>query len=70
MLCRMMKLMLVCGTLSLSSCATKPPIDDFCVNYTKVVVEKGDGEIKAKTSVKKRILINEQLYRECTKPDG
>lgn len=36
--------------------------DSFCELYTKVVVRSGDENIKAPLAVKKRLLINEQLY--------
>lgn len=39
-------------------------IDSFCKLYTKVIVEKGDEQIKAPLAVKKRLLLNEKLYRE------
>ena len=55
--------MLLLGTLSLSSC-TPDQIDSFCVLYNKVIVEKGDGAIKAPIGVKRRLLANELLYRE------
>jgi hypothetical protein len=59
----MRKLMMACATLSLSSCTHTPlAIDGYCVRYNKVVVEKGDGDIKAKPNVKKRILANELTY--------
>lgn len=65
----MRKLMLVCATLSLSSCVhTTPPVDSFCQIYNPVVVAKGDGTITAAPSVKKRILANELTYRgQCVK---
>jgi len=33
------------------------------LNYDEVIKEKGDGDIKAKPSVKRRILGNELKYR-------
>lgn len=43
--------------------------DSFCELYTKVVVEQGDEQIKAPLSVKKRLLVNEQLYHAtCPQP--
>lgn len=61
--------------LSLSNCAGMPNpfapvqvVDSFCQVYNKVVVEKGDGSITAKTDVKKRILANELTYKsQCSK---
>ncbi len=56
-----------CVTLSLlllaapSQC-TPEQTDSFCQLYTKVVVAKGDEQIKAPLAVKKRLLVNEQLY--------
>lgn len=44
-----------------SSC-TPEQVDSFCQLYTKVVVAKGDEQIKAPLAVKKRLLVNEQLY--------
>ncbi len=71
MRCQMTKLILLFGTLSLSSCAKPPaPIDSFCQLYERVIQEKGDGVITAKPAVKRRILTNEQLYRECSRADG
>jgi len=61
----MRKLMMVCATLSLSSCAhAPPPTDSFCQIYNKVILQKGDGKIVASSGVKKRLLANELLYRE------
>lgn len=46
-----------------SQCAhLQEQTDSFCELYTKVVVAKGDEQIKATLAVKKRLLINEQLY--------
>lgn len=56
---------MVCGALSLSSCAhAPPPTDSFCQIYNKVVQEKGDGAIAAKPGPKRRILANELTYRD------
>jgi hypothetical protein len=69
MRCLPRKLMLLCVTLSLSNCTTAP-VDSFCSLYSQVVVAKGDGVISAPLAVKKRILTNEQLYREqCRRRD-
>lgn len=70
--------MLIAGSLilSLSNCASLPNpfapqvqvTDSFCQVYNKVVVEKGDGAITAKITVKKRILANELTYKDqCSK---
>lgn len=65
--------MLITGLLilSLSNCAQLGVVkvtDSFCQVYNKVVVEKGDGSITAKTDVKKRILANELTYKDqCAK---
>ncbi len=68
MQCLKTRLTLICVGLSLSSCAHAPaPTDSFCLLYSPVVVDKGDGAISAKLAVKKRILVNEKLYRECPK---
>jgi len=48
---------------------TPEQIDSFCQLYTKVVVNKGDEQIKAPLAVKKRLLVNEKLYRS-TCPQG
>lgn len=63
MLCRLPMLMLALSVLSPSSC-TPEQIDSFCVTYTKVIVEKGDGKIVASEGVKRRLLANELFYRE------
>ncbi len=56
--------------LSLSSCTTMPaPVaDTFCTLYERVVQDKGDGAslAGAKSSVKKRILLNEQQAKTCS----
>ena len=56
-------------TLALPSQCTPEQVDSFCQLYTQVVVKKGDGAIQAPVDVKKRLLVNEKLYREvCLKP--
>lgn len=69
MLWMKMPLIVLCATLSLNERSCTPEqIDSFCVLYRKVIVEKGDGQIKASVGVKKRLLANEQLYiAECKK---
>lgn len=61
--------MMLCATLSLSSCATKPPmvLDSFCKLYEPVIQEKGDAAslTAARLSVKKRILGNDKLAKTC-----
>ncbi len=42
---------------------TPEQIDSFCQLYTRVVIAKGDDQIKAPLIVKKRLLTNELLYR-------
>lgn len=67
MRCLMPGLMLVCATLSLSNCTlfrTTPVIDGYCQRYNKVIQEKGDGNIVAKSGPKRRLLANELTYRE------
>lgn len=49
--------------LSLSNCASQSVTDSFCQVYNPIVVEKGDGAIAAKLTVKKRILANDLTYR-------
>ncbi len=67
MRCLKTKWMRHCATLLIlllaapSNC-TPEQVDSFCVLYTKVVVAKGDEQIKASLAVKKRLLVNEQLY--------
>jgi hypothetical protein len=69
MRCHLKRWMLVCATLSLSSCAhAPPPTDSFCQIYNRVVVQKGDGTITATSGVKKRILANELTYRDQCVP--
>jgi hypothetical protein len=48
---------------------TPEQIDSFCTLYTQVVVNKGDGQIQAPAAVKKRLLVNEKLYRKVC-PQG
>ena len=60
-------LMLSLLALSPSSC-TQEQIDSFCQLYNDVILEKGDGKIVASPDVKKRLLVNELLYRsQCQK---
>ena len=60
--------MLLCAGLSLSSCVTTQGMaDSYCQLYQQIVVQKGDGVIKAPPAVKKRILANEQIYRTVCK---
>lgn len=68
MRCLMQRSMLVCATLSLSSCAHSPPTDSFCQVYNRVVIAKGDGAITATSGAKKRILANELTYRDQCVP--
>ena len=41
------------------------PVDSFCLAYHKVIVEKGDANIVAPVGVKRRLLANELLYKQC-----
>lgn len=41
---------------------TLEEVDSYCQLYTKVIRDKGDEQIKAPLAVKKRLLVNEQLY--------
>ena len=59
----MLMLTLSFVALSPNSC-TPEQIDSFCQLYTKVIVEKGDGSINAPSSVKRRLLANELLYKQ------
>lgn len=43
---------------------TPEQIDSFCQLYTRVVVSKGDDKIAAPLAVKRRLLVNEQLYHQ------
>lgn len=69
MQCLMRTLMLSCGALSLSNCTTVHPVavDSYCLEYNKIILEKGDGAITASPGVKKRILANELNYARCAK---
>lgn len=68
MVFRMPMLMLSFVALSPSSCKPEQ-IDSFCEVYNKVIVQKGDGSIKASPGVKRRLLANELTYRsQC--PQG
>jgi hypothetical protein len=49
---------------------TPEQVDSYCKLYTKVVREKGDEQIKAPLAVKKRLLVNEKLYRSVCPPDA
>jgi len=60
--------LLLAAAPSLDKC-TPEEIDSFCKLYTKVIVEKGDASIQAPVRVKKRLLVNEKLYRS-TCPQG
>jgi predicted acyltransferase (DUF342 family) len=53
---------------SLEQC-TPEQVDSFCKLYTQVIVNKGDAQIQAPLSVKKRLLVNEKLYRQAC-PQG
>lgn len=45
---------------------TPEQIDSFCELYTRVIINKGDEQIKASIAVKKRLLVNETLFhRVC-----
>lgn len=59
----MLTLTLSFAALSPNSC-TPEQVDSFCQLYTRVIVEKGDGSIAAPTSVKRRLLANELLYKQ------
>ena len=44
------------------------PFSDFCSRYHEIIIEKGDSEIQAKSSVKKRIAANDIDYKcNCLK---
>lgn len=64
------KLMLTFGVLSLllASCAHQQIAgDSYCQVYAPIIQQKGDGAIAAAPWVKRRILYNEQMYRnECS----
>lgn len=65
--------MRTCGGLSLlallaSGCVARGQIaaDSYCMVYLPVVQQKGDGSISATPGVKRRLLYNEQMFRnEC-----
>jgi hypothetical protein len=48
---------------------TPEQIDSFCQLYTRVVIKPGDEKIQAPLAVKKRLLVNEKLYRSAC-PQG
>lgn len=48
---------------------TPEQIDSFCTLYTRVVVKKGDEQIKAPLAVKQRLLVNEKLFKQAC-PQG
>lgn len=68
--------MLICGVLSpllLASCATHGQVipDSYCQVYEPIIQKKGDGQITATPGVKRRLLYNEQMYRnECKQGTG
>jgi hypothetical protein len=71
MRCPRWRLTLAFAALSLSSaCSHKPPVpvDSYCLNYTEVIQEKGDGNIVAKPGPKRRILANELKYDSLCGP--
>lgn len=49
---------------------TPEQVDSYCKLYTRVVVKNGDEQIKAPLDVKKRLLVNEKLYRSVCPPDA
>lgn len=50
--------------LSLPTCQHLKAVDSYCSVYSKVIRQKGDGSISAKSDVKRRILANEITYRD------
>lgn len=48
---------------------TPEQVDSFCTLYTRVVINKGDAQIQAPLAVKKRLLVNEKLYKQAC-PQG
>jgi len=60
--------LLVVAAASLDQCEPEQ-IDSFCKLYTQVIVNKGDGQIQAPGAVKRRLLVNEKLYRKVC-PQG
>lgn len=62
-----LKLMLLCGSLSLSSCGARlTPVDDsYCYLYRPLITKKGDAAKLASVPLDQRqiILGNEQVYR-------
>lgn len=52
---------------AVSGCAHQQiAADSYCMVYLPVVQQKGDGQIAATPGVKRRLLYNEQMYRnEC-----
>lgn len=65
-----LRLMLLCGTLSLASCTgTRGVVEDFCVLYRPVITKKGDAGplTKLPWDQKAIILGNEQIYHQSCK---
>jgi hypothetical protein len=48
---------------------TPEQVDSFCALYTRVVIKKGDEQIQASLAVKKRLLVNEKLFKQAC-PQG
>lgn len=65
------KWMLLCVSLSLSSCTSRlTPIDDsYCYMYRSLLTKKGDAAKLASVPLDQRqiILGNEQIYRQTCK---
>lgn len=63
----MLRLTLLCVSLSLSSCASMRPVDDsYCWLYHPLITKKGDAEKLAPVPKDQRLIIlgNEQVYRQ------
>jgi hypothetical protein len=60
--------LLLAASANLEQC-TPEQVDSFCTLYTKVIVNKGDGQIQAPAAVKRRLLVNEKLFRSVC-PQG
>jgi hypothetical protein len=56
------------ASANLDQCSPEQ-VDSFCRLYTQVIVNQGDGQIRAPLAVKKRLLVNEKLYRQAC-PQG
>lgn len=55
--------------ISPSQC-NQAQIDSYCELYTQVLCQPGDEQIKAPLAVRKRLLVNEKLFRKVCPQQG